>query len=82
MMNSDANSIGSVDSIVPNGHGLSNENNNVQPVLTVKSMTSTNKNSSVKINIPEEEESYYTDILQKKSQDEILKWFDQKNLGE
>ena len=81
-MNSDANSIGSVDSIVPNGHGLSNENNNVQPVLTVKSMTSTNKNSSVKINIPEEEESYYTDILQKKSQDEILKWFDQKNLGE
>ena len=82
MMNSNANSIGSIDSIVPNGHGLSKENNNVQPVLTVKSMTSTNKNSSVKINIPEEEESYYTDILQKKSQDEILKWFDQKNLGE
>ena len=82
MMNSDANSVDNVDSIVPNGHGLSKENNNLQPVLTVKSMTSTNKNSSVKINIPEEEESYYTDILQKKSQVEILKWFDQKNLGE
>ena len=82
MMNSDANSVGNVDSIVPNGHGLSKENNNLQPVLTVKSMTSTNNNGSVKINIPEEEESNYTDILQKKSQDEILKWFDQKNLGE
>ena len=81
-MNSDAKSLGNIDSIVPNGHGLSKENNALQPVLTVKSMTSTNKNSSVKINIPEEEESYYTDILQKKSQDEILEWFDQKNLGE
>ena len=82
MMNSDSNSVGNVDSIVPNGHGLSKENNNLQPVLTVKSMTSTNKNGSVKINIPEEEESNYTDILQKKSQVEILKWFEQKNLGE
>ena len=82
MMNSDCNSVGNVDSIVPNGHGLSKENNNLQPVLTVKSMTSTNTNGSVKINIPEDEESNYTDILQKKSQDEILKWFDQKNLGE
>ena len=45
-------------------------------------MTSIIKNDSVKINIPEEEESNYKDILQKKSQDEILKWFDQKNLGE
>ena len=82
MMNSDAKSLGNIDSIVPNGHGLSKENNNLQPVLTVKSMTRTNKNGLVKINIPEEEESNYTDILQKKSQDEILKWFDQKNLGE
>ena len=82
MMNSDSNSLGNVDSIAPNGHGLSKEKNTLQPVLTVKSMTSTNKEDSVKINIPEEEESKYTDILQKKSQDEILKWFDQKNLGE
>ena len=82
MMNSDAKSVGNVDSIVPNGHGLSKENNNLQPVLNVKSMTNTNKNGSVNINIPEDEESNYTDILQKKSQDEILKWFDQKNLGE
>ena len=79
-MNSDVNSVGKVDSIVPNGHGLSKDNNNLQPVLTVRSMTSTN--GSVKINIPEEEESNYTDILQKKSQDEIFKCFDQKNLGE
>ena len=82
MMNSDAKSLGNIDSIVPNGQGLRKENNTLQPVLTVKSMTSIIKNDSVKINIPEEEESNYKDILQKKSQAEILKWFDQKNLGE
>ena len=81
-MNSDAKSLGNIDSIVPNGQGLRKENNTLQPVLTVKSMTSIIKNDSVKINIPEEEESNYKDILQKKSQAEILKWFDQKNLGE
>ena len=30
MMNSDAKSLGNIDSIVPNGHGLSKENNALQ----------------------------------------------------